>query len=279
MDDARIGRFLDRLTSLEGKSPLSDAKLVQLRNTERSIVIEEDGEVVAVGVVAEHPQQGGRSHWSVETALDGGLRFEEFEDRLLVATLELVPKGALPSVWSHRHSLDAVLATNGFVVVRELAYLAVELPIEESDDGSGLRPFTPSDTAKILRVNRAAFSSHREAASMDETEFGRLLDQHGMGPHGFLVKEQGNDLLGFCWTRVHANGDGEIFRVAVSPQMQGMGLGRTLVIGGFDYLAKQPGVSRGTLWVDLSNTPAVNLYRNLGMTDALVNREFERGVG
>ena len=279
MHDARVGRFLDRLTELDRTQPLSDAKIGQLQYTDYAVVIEEDDEVVAVGVAAEHLQLDGSSHWSVETALDNGLRFGEFEDRLLSSALGLVPGGAAVSVWSHRRSLDAALARAGFDTVRELAYLTVEIPVDDPAGLAATRTLMSSDREEVLAINRAAFSSHREAASLDETELARLLDQPGMGPHGFLVMEGGDNMLGFCWTRVHPNGDGEIFRIAVSPVAQGRGFGRALVIAGFDHLANQPEVTRGTLWVDLSNTVAVNLYKDLGMTDALVNREFERAAG
>ncbi|MCL1600655.1 MAG: GNAT family N-acetyltransferase [Actinomycetia bacterium] len=278
MHDERVGRFLERLEEVDGTFPLSDAKLAQIKNSERTVVIEEDGSVVAVGVVAEHPQLDGSRHWSVETALDPGLRFVQFENRLLSSALGLVPGGKQVSVWSQRHSLDHALADTGFVVVRELAYMTVQLPIDSTCGDRVTRMLRSSDTDSILAINRAAFSSHREAASLDSGEFTDLLDQPGLGPEGFLVMEDDNEILGFCWTRVNATRDGEIFRVAVSPHVQGQGLGRALVIAGFNHLATEPDVTRGTLWVDLSNTAAVNLYRDLGMVDTLINREFERPI-
>jgi len=283
MHDERVARFLDKLEKVDGNFPLSDAKLAQIQNSERTVVIEEDGGVVAVGVVAEHRQLDGSRRWSVETALDPGLRFGQFEDRLLSSALGLVPGREPVSVWSQRHSLDAALAEQGFVVVRELAYMTVQLPIDSPQRVPATRMLRSSDdsrdTESVLAINRAAFSSHREAASLDIAEFKDLLDQPGLGPEGFLVMEEDGELLGFCWTRVHTTGDGEIFRIAVSPHVQGRGVGRALVIAGYNHLATEPGVTRGTLWVDLSNRAAVHLYRDLGMVDRLVNREFERAVG
>lgn len=280
MHDERVARFLDRLAEVDGTFPLSDAKRAQIQNAERTVVIEEDGSVVAVAVVAAHPQPDESRHWSVETALDPGLRFAQFEDRLLSSALALVPRGESVSVWSQRHSLDAALADKGFVVVRELAYMTLELPIDSPEQGGVTRMLRSGDdsrdTESVLAINSAAFSSHREAASLDMTELTDLLDQPGLGPEGFLVMEEDGKLLGFCWTRVHTTGDGEIFRIAVSPHAQGRGIGRALVIAGFNHLATEPRVTRGTLWVDLANAAAVNLYRDLGMVNTLVNREFER---
>lgn len=278
MHDERVRQFLDELSEVDGSYALSDAKLLQLRKPERTVVIEEDGAVVGVGVVAGHTQLDNSCHWSIETALDPGLRFVQFEGRLLSAALELVPGGEPVSVWSKRHSLDVALANEGFVVVRELAFLTIPLPIAGTERDFVTRTLKSSDTEGVLAINRAAFSSHREAASLDQAEFAKLLDQPGLGPDGLLVVEEEDELLGFCWTRMHATGDGEIFRIAVLPDVQGRGLGRALVVAGFNHLATKPEMERGTLWVDLSNTAAVTLYRDLGMVDTLVNREFERAV-
>jgi mycothiol synthase len=279
MYDTRIGPFLDKLTEADGAAALSDAKLTAMRKAERTCVIEEGDRLVAVGVTAPHVQPDGSHHWAVETALDPGLRFAAFEDRLLQSALALVPDHESISVWSHRRSLDNALTEAGFEVARELVHMSITLPLATPGDSIATRRLSSGDTSVILDLNRTAFASHREAASLDEVEFDRLLAHDGMGPQGFLIVEQGDEILGFCWTRVHENGDGEIFRIAVSPGSQGRGIGRALTVAGFSYLASQPTVSRGTLWVDRSNTTAVNLYEDLGMVEIMVNREFEMPIG
>ena len=275
MQDSRMIPFLEELERLDGEPPLSEAKILMLRNPHRTLVLEEGDRVVAVGVAAHHGHVDGTDHWSVETALEPGLRFPEFEGRLVQAALDLVPVGQPLSVWSHRTSLDAALVSAGFGVVRELAYMSIDLPMDDDGAQVGIRPLQPGDTRQLLAINRAAFSTHREAGSMDEKEFHELLAQAGMGASGVLILEEGTEMAGFCWTRVHANGDGEIFRIAVAPENQGAGLGRTLIRAGFDYLARQPNVSVGTLWVDTSHEKALRLYKDIGMAEIRFNREFE----
>jgi mycothiol synthase len=276
MTDIRIWTFLQKLAEIDGSAPLSDAKIESLRSEERMLVIEENDDVVAIGVTASHQQRDGAFHWSIETALDPGLRFAEFEKRLLTSSLALPPVGAPVSVWSHRASLDTALVDSGFTRVRELAHFSVALPLQHPRDALTTRMFNTRDTADVLRLNGSAFSSHREAASLDEPELRRLMTHKGMGSDGFLLVEEDEKIVGFCWTRVHSNGDGEIFRIAVKPEAQGRGLGRSMVLAGFDHLARQSGLSTGTLWVELSNTRAVALYRSIGMTQTYVNREFEK---
>jgi mycothiol synthase len=280
MHDSRIESFLEELARTDGFAPLSDAKRPHLRDTTRTLIIEEGDRVVAVAVAAQHQHGDGSDHWSIETALDPGLRFSEFEDRVLLSALDLVPAGREPSVWSHRGSLDEALTRSGFIVTRELAYMSIKLPVDAAGPIRATRLLRPSDTAEIVALNNAAFSLHREAGSLGEDEFLGLLDQDGMGAEAFLVlldeDEDEDEILGFCWTRVHENRDGEIFRIAVRPENQGRGIGRELVLAGFHHLAGEKNVSIGTLWVDTSNKIALKLYKGLGMRVTSTNREFEK---
>ncbi|MDK1018896.1 MAG: N-acetyltransferase [Actinomycetota bacterium] len=274
--DTRLTRFLDEVATADLSPPLSDIKLDAISDPERLVVIEEADAIVAVGVVAVHLQSDSTRHWAVETVLRPGLRFAAFEDRLLKVALDLVPRGDPRSVWSHRRSLDAALVRARFTVRRELGYLVVGLPIPGSEDVLQTRPFrAEEDAAAVLALNAAAFAGHREAASLNEEELGRLMAESWFDPSGLLIHEERGAVDAFCWTRVHADGSGEIFRIAVAPRTQGRGLGRAMVNAGFDYLARQQGLERGTLWVDKANRQAISLYRSIGMTEEVVNREWE----
>jgi len=276
MMDSRIRAFLGKLAVVDGTAPLSDAKTVQLAHPERLVVIEEDDEVVALAVTARHLHDDASHHWAIETALTPGLRFPAFEDRLLETALGLAPSREAVSIWSHRHSLDAALQRAGFAVARELGRYVVELPLSQPIGGFDVRSFELPDTSDVLAINREAYAGHREASSLDEAELRRLLGQEGLGSDGFLLADEADTVVGFCWTRVHANGDGEIYRIAVAPKEQGKGLGRSLVLAGFDFLSNRADVTRGTLWADIADKRAVSLYASIGMKLDFVNREFER---
>jgi mycothiol synthase len=279
MHDARIDAFLARIADHDSSPALSDAKFAELGDENRTIVIEEDGTIVAIAVVANHVQRGGADHSELESALEPGLRFDAFEDRLLASALMLVPRSQSVSVWSHRHSLDAALQRTGFTVVRELAQMVVDLPIAETRTDIVIRPFQATDAGAVVALNRMAFASHREAASLDSSGIAELMAQEGFEAQGFIILEDDQEMIGFCWTRIHENGDGEIYRIAVSPEHQGGGLGRSLVLAGFDHLARQPAVARGMLWVDMANQSAFSLYERIGMRVVATNREFERETG
>lgn len=276
MHDQRIDTFLSKITTHDGSPALSDAKVAVLSDASRALVIEEDGDIVALGVVAAHGQPDGTKHHALETVLDPGLRFDVFEDRLLESALVLAPRSLSMSVWSHRHSFDAALTRAGFSVVRELAQMAIELPIGIDTTQFSIRTYESRDAMAVVALNNLAFASHREAATLSESDITTLMSQTGFETSGLFIMEDNRDVVGFCWTRVHQNGDGEIYRIAVSPDRQGGGLGRSLTLLGFDYLAHQPGTARGVLWVDTANEAALSLYESLGMTRMQTNREFER---
>lgn len=270
-----IHRFLDRLGERDGHPPLSDAKMESLRHANRYLTIEEDGDVVAVGAVAEHTGRDDLAHWSVETAVDPSMRFAEFEDLVLSRTLELVPNDRTTTVWSRRPSLEASLTRAGFVSNRSLAHMHVELPLDEPDSLE-TTPMLENEDATLIAINAAAFSQHPEAASLDSRELADLRSQSWFDLDGVRMHRTDSGVDAFCWTKVHPGGIGEIYRIGVAPSAQGRGLGGGMVKAGFRYLNVERGCTTGALWVDESNLAAMHLYESLGMETIARNREFRR---
>ena len=272
----QIAAFIDILTHHDGFPPFSDAKVPIDPDSRRAVIIAEKGDVMAIGAAASHLQPDGSLHKGLETATLPGMRFPAFEGAVLEASLPLVENADSYSVWSARSSLDAALEDRGFPLHRVLEFLTVDLPIARQAEASSefqIRTFVPPDIEGIIATNREAFDGHREAAGMDTAEMARYLADSWFNARGLFIAEQGG-IAGFCWTRVHPDGDGEIFRIAVSPAQQGSGLGMALLQAGFDYLATLPEVRRGVLWFDASNSAAANLYRSIGMERVRSNREF-----
>jgi mycothiol synthase len=272
----QIVAFIDKLANYDGFAPFSDAKLPINLGSDRIVVIADGDEVTAIGAIATHTQSDGSVRVALETAVQPVMRFPAFEGAALDASLRAVD-GSLPlSVWSSRSSLDAALGERGFMAARVLDFMVVDLPIEAQVDDDRIRGFLPSDLEAMVSVNRAAFEGHREAASLDTGEMGRYRSEPWFNEEGIFIAESGG-VAGFCWTRVHPNGDGEIFRIGVAPVHQGSGLGSALLKAGFDYLAHRSDVARGVLWVDRSNVAAIGLYASMGMERERSNAEFTPG--
>jgi mycothiol synthase len=185
--------------------------------------------------------------------------------------------------WSHGdHPAAAALAKRfGFDRVRELWVMRRSLgePLPELTDGSGLRGFRPGDEEELLRVNAAAFAAHPEQGSMSAANLAERMAEPWFDPEGLLLAVDGERLLGFHWTKVHSNGEGEVYVVGIDPAAQGGGLGRTLTLAGLHHLARK-GSRRVHLYVESDNAAALRIYSGLGFThaDSDTHTQYHRPV-
>ena len=153
-----------------------------------------------------------------------------------------------------------------------MLYLTIDPPIPPSDV---TRPLREDEFSDLVAVNGDAFEGHREAASLDEDELRMLAAQPWFDIEGIRVVDGEDGIAGFCWTKVHPDGDGEVYRIGVARRERGTGLGKALLSDGYAYLFGREGVRRGSLWVDESNVVALSLYREFGMSVTRYSSEFE----
>jgi len=277
MKSVAVQVFLDEQHLIDGYPPLSEAKEFALGDPKQTMVIMEGDEVVALGVIQFHETPNGGRHAAFETVVPRSMRFNEFEDRVVAETVAMIPRDVPYTAWSRRGSLDTALERRGMTLVRSLAEMSVPLPIVcDLPDGDplALRPFADGDVETLLTINRAAFGDHPEAGTLDEEELAELMQEPWFDPNGVLLYDANGDVGGFCWTKVHPNGEGEIYRIGVDPRHRGRGLGRRLTLAGFDHLTTARGCTTGFLWVDEANTPAVTMYQSIGLATRTRNREF-----
>ena len=136
------------------------------------------------------------------------------------------------------------------------------------------------DDEAFLEVNSRAFSWHPEQGSLDSSKLNDLFKEEWFDDEGFLLLEVKNRLAGFCWTKVHHQGDltvGEIFVIAVDPDFHGRGFGKPLTISGLNYLANV-GADLGMLYVEADNKPAIRIYEDIGFTHFSTNRAYRNSV-
>ncbi|MEU2782279.1 MULTISPECIES: mycothiol synthase [Streptomyces] len=193
--------------------------------------------------------------------------------RALGAAL-LAASGKRLRVWAHGgHSAARHLAqVLGLTLFRELRQMrmpltGLELPEPALPEGVTIRTFVPGqDDAAWLAVNAAAFAHHPEQGSLTQRDLDDRMAEPWFDPAGFFLAERGGELVGFHWTKVHAEERlGEVYVVGVRPGAQGGGLGKALTTVGLRHLAAQ-GMPTAMLYVDADNKAAVSVYERLGFT-------------
>ncbi|MFF5128485.1 mycothiol synthase [Streptomyces syringium] len=189
-----------------------------------------------------------------------------------LGTALLAESGKRLRVWAHgghpaaRH-LAQVLGLSLFRELRQMRRPLAGLDLAEPvlPEGVSVRTFRPGeDDERWLAVNAAAFAHHPEQGSLTQRDLDDRKAQSWFDPEGFFLAEKDGEIVGFHWTKVHADqGIGEVYVVGVRPGAQGGGLGRALTTIGLRHLAGQ-GLPTAMLYVDADNKPAVTVYERLG---------------
>ena len=267
---ATVRRVVAEAAAADGADPLDEAALLALRHGLGSSALWLAGEAGFA--------------WRHENALDLVVAPAERGQGLGLALAEVAVEEPGPlTAWSHgNHPAAAALAgrlsfdrvRDLWVMRRSLADLPAATTGHAGDgDPVDVRPFrVGEDEEAFLALNAAAFAHHPEQGGLTREGLDERMAEPWFDPAGFLVAEQGGELVGFHWTKVQeATGSqpavGEVYVVGVSPTAQGGGLGRRLTLAGLHHLAGR-GLSDVLLYVEADNAPAVAVYGRLGFSHA-----------
>lgn len=185
----------------------------------------------------------------LETARDMGFR-----------SLEVIDRGAM-------------LPGDEGVVIRSVVRMCAG-PNLRSRGHTGIEVATPADNAQISELIRAAFTGHPENGGWDLPELEARMEQPWFDQDGVFVTRREGNLSGLCWTKVHPDGVGEIYLLAVAVEAVGTGQGRSLVEHGIDYLVNQRGCRDVIVYHEGDNTAARRLYEGLGFVEERVDRRL-----
>jgi mycothiol synthase len=170
---------------------------------------------------------------------------------------------------------DSTATDVGFVSYRDLWQLRCALPNAASNLQT--RAFTADDLDDFVAVNNRAFHWHPEQGRLTRASVESTMSEPWFNPDGFRLLHDSDDLVGFCWTKVHADQDpplGEIYVIAVDPSHHGRGLGRPMTLAGLEWLAAQ-GLHDGMLYVESDNTAANATYQAIGFTRHHTDRAYQ----
>jgi len=189
-----------------------------------------------------------------------------------LGTALLAESGRRLRIWAHGgHSAARHLAqVLGLTLFRELRQMrrplaGLDLPEPVFPADVSVRAFVPGqDDAAWLALNADAFAHHPEQGSLTQRDLDDRKAESWFDPAGFFLAEKDGELVGFHWTKVHADeGLGEVYVLGVRSGAQGGGLGKALTTIGLNHLAGA-GLPTAMLYVDADNKAAVSVYERLG---------------
>ncbi|MFM9368006.1 mycothiol synthase [Streptomyces sp. Da 82-17] len=258
----------------DGQQAVSEQGRLQLRGRPREgvrhLLLSVDGQLVGyaqledtdpveapAGELVVHPGHRGHGHGRA------------------LGTALLAASGKRLRVWAHGgHSAARHLAqVLGLTLFRELRQMRRPLSPDAIAEpalpaGVTVRTFVPGeDDARWLAANAEAFAHHPEQGALTQRDLDDRKAEPWFDPAGFFLAENAEgELLGFHWTKVHAEERlGEVYVVGVRPAAQGTGLGKALTAIGLRHLAAA-GLPTAMLYVDADNKAAVSVYERLGFS-------------
>lgn len=282
-DLSEVDELLLAVERADGQRPLSDHLWIDLR---------QGGRPGYVGLLGRQPGHDhliaycqvsrGNDSWALDLIVHPHHRYEmaTIGPQLLTEALNVIREAGGGHVhwWVFEPtSIHASLAQSiGLHAGRTMLQMRVALPLREVTD-IVTTPFRSGvDDERWLAVNNAAFADHLEQGGWTQATLESRIQEPWFNPNGFLLHNVGDELAGFCWTKVHLETSpvlGEIYVIAVHPRFGGKGTGRALTIAGLSFLHRA-GISTGMLHVDADNERAVQLYKSLGFTVAHQQRAF-----
>jgi mycothiol synthase len=277
---AAVATLLSAAAAEDGVEPLSEAAVLRLHHPGAGFVHllthDDTGTLIGYGSLDDRVERR-----TAEFVVHPDHRHRGVGGELLAALLDRV-RGPL-WVWAHgEHPAAVRLAQRaGLLRRRELLQFRRALvdPIARRPlpAGLALRAFVPGeDEAAVVAVNNRAFAWHPEQGRWDISELALREEQPWFDPKGLLLAvDPAGRLLGFHWTKVHPDGLGEIYVLAVDPDAQGTGLGGALTVAGLEYL-RERGVRQAMLYVESDNTAGRHTYHKIGFTHHHTDVEFLR---
>jgi mycothiol synthase len=307
-EQEQVRAVIEAATRADGVAPVGDQVLRELPYARTRHLVAADGDAV-VGYLNLTPGRDDADAMG-ELVVHPDVRRRGIATALLRAAI----KDAAGAVrfWAHGTlpAARAVADGLGLAVVRELMQMRRTLrdvPELVVPEGVSIRTYqgTPDD-AELLRVNNAAFAWHPEQGGWEQSDLDERRGESWFDPEGLFlaVDDDTGALLGFHWTKVHADepGLGEVYVVGVDPAAQGRGLGRVLTVVGMQHLADRltshnqaddtpgslrscppddtPGSLRSCppevmLYVEADNAAAVKIYERLGFAVSSVDTAYQ----
>ena len=277
--------LIETAQDFDNTPAIAEHVLLHLRHggdkADSHLVIQKDNQVIGYAHLDKTDHVAGPS---VELVIHPEHRGSGTGSDLLKSAIKA--SGNKIRLWSHGDlpQARALAESNNFIKVRTVIQMSKELSeVSPIDCDYQIRSFLPDlDNNAWLTLNNMAFANHPEQGNWSEADLSIRLNEDWFDEKGFFVAQDKDQLIGFCWTKIHgghshshSTGEdhhdhapiGEIYVTAVSKEYAGKGVGKALTITGLNYL-KYQGLNSAMLYVDEDNQAAFNLYKSLGFLES-----------
>ena len=222
---------------------------------------------------------------SAELVIHPDYRHRGYGKELLERVKELA--GNRLRLWSHGDLPGAqnLAIHNGFHRVRTV--IQMQRPLNDDiplpNPATTIRSFLLDiDNEEWLSLNNRIFAGHPEQGRWTNNDLAIRTHEAWFDDRGFLLAIDQSKIIGFCWTKIHgghthSHGEsndhhdhepiGEIYIMGIDPSYSGRGIGKDIALAGLHHLRYQ-GLNSVLLYVDETNSSAINLYTSIGFTES-----------
>jgi mycothiol synthase len=294
LDQATQSQVLDLIEaarSHDGIPPLADHVLLHLRHggdradthiIQTVSINSPDDTIVGYAHLDTTDEVEGPS---AELVIHPDYRHRGYGKELLERVKELAGKRL--RLWSHGDLPGAknLAINNGFLRVRTV--IQMQRPLNDNfplpNPVTTIRSFLLDiDDDEWLTLNNRIFAGHPEQGKWTNSDLAIRTHEAWFDERGFLLAIDQSKIIGFCWTKIHgghthSHGEsndhhdhepiGEIYIMGIDPSYSGRGIGKDIALAGLHHLRYQ-GLNSVLLYVDETNSSAINLYTSIGFTES-----------
>lgn len=206
--------------------------------------------------------------------------------RAIIRAKKLKARRVHVNVLEGSESMRKLLANMGFRSIRRFLELRLDLSNGRVPNMDRISPrcrhLKRGEEGKLVHMQNRSFADTWGFNPNTLEEIIYRVNLPGCAPEDIILASDGENVMGYCWTRIYAGRDkvtadnkGRISMLGVDPCCRGKGVGREVLLAGLSYL-KSNGVGIVELTVDSENKAACTLYRSAGFRIETTSLWYER---
>jgi mycothiol synthase len=210
---------------------------------------------------------GEQGHHLVEMAAPSGVAPGDIWDQARESIVQMARGRGV-------RSISVLVAAEVAAQLRREGIDPARTVLRGSLTGAGFAPRRPDtaidtfrrdvDEEELLRLLRLTITGQPASGAWDRADLEARFSQPGFDERDLFLERPESHLIGFCWTRAHADGVGEIYLLGVDPAHRGRGVGRVLAEHGVRHLLEDRACPEVIAYWDEENRAATNLYESIG---------------